>query len=356
MGGTMSPYPDPEDRPLIVIWEVTRSCALACNHCRAEAKSRRDPLELNGGQVERLLDQVEEINPQVFILTGGDPAMRPDILDIVTSATRRGLHVALSPSATPRLLNADFSAWRRAGVIRMSLSLDGATRETNDAFRGVDGAWRWTLDAMRLARRAGIEVQINTTFAQNNIEELEEFFRLIPRLMPKLWSIFLLVPTGRAKIQQMLGGADCEDLFERLLEFHRRSGIPVKTTEGPHFRRVALQQAGDTPGSKPWHFAPTNDGRGCVFVSHIGEIQPSGFLPIACGNVKCHNLLDVYRNAPVFRALRDGDRLKGKCGKCSYRNLCGGSRARAYAVTGDYLAAEPCCNHQPKDDSIVAPR
>jgi radical SAM protein with 4Fe4S-binding SPASM domain len=181
---------------------------------------------------------------------------------------------------------------------------------------------------------------------------LESFFRLIPRLMPKVWSIFLLVPTGRAQQSEMLSGEQTEALFEELVGFSKQSGIRVKTTEGPHFRRVMLSRAATGDRRTPWQMAPTNDGRGFVFISHIGEIQPSGFLPIACGNVKCSNLLDTYRNAPVFRNLRNPEMLKGKCHECEYRGICGGSRARAYAVTGDYLAPEPTCIYQPSGSRI----
>lgn len=340
---------DLADRPVIVIWEVTQRCALACRHCRAVAQPRRDPAELIGDDVESALDQIAEAKPQFFVLTGGDPATRPDLLQIVSSAKARGLRVAISPSATPRLLKQDFNEWRCAGVERISLSLDGSNADSHDAFRGVLGTWEWTRQALDKAHSAGLEFQINTTFCRSNIGEWDAFAAWIRLMQPKMWSVFLLVPTGRASLSEMLDAEQTELLLLRLADFREQSGIPVKTTEAPHFRRVLAQRS--KPGrasAKPWTYAPTNDGRGFVFISHRGDIQPSGFLPISCGNVRTERLLNVYRESPVFRALRDSDRLGGKCGRCEYRAFCGGSRARAFAINGDYLAEEPCCSHQPK--------
>lgn len=345
----MNPRADLNDRPVVVIWEITRRCALACRHCRAVAQPRRDPQEFTADDVDLVLDQVAEAGPEFFILTGGDPASRSDLAEIVRRATRRGLRVAISPSATPRLLREDFDELRAAGVERLSLSIDGASRATHDAFRGVRGTWDWTTRAIDKARAAGIEFQINTTFSRANIGEWEGFAEHLTALEPKMWSVFLLVPTGRASQGEMLDAAQTEELFHRLADFQQTTGIPVKTTEGPHFRRVMAQRRtarGET-GPAPWRFAPTNDGRGFVFISHRGDIQPSGFLPLTCGNLWTHNLLDVYRHSETFCALRDSDRLGGKCGRCQFRSFCGGSRARAFATTGDYLAEEPTCSYQP---------
>lgn len=337
--------PSFDDRPLIVIWEITRSCALACRHCRAEAIPRRDPRELQGDEVEAFLDQVAEIQPLFFVLTGGDPANRSDLAAIVASATRRGLRVAISPSATPRLVHSDFHKLRAAGVERLSLSLDGASQATHDAFRGVPGTWAWTYQAIDKARAAGIEVQINTTFSRTNIGEFAEFLQILEAIQPSLWSVFLLVPTGRATANEMLSPGATEKLFEGLVTYSEHCGFPIKTTEGPHYRRV-LRSRNQT--QNPWSAAATNDGKGFVFISHTGEIQPSGFLPLTCGNVRTDNLLSVYRESPVFQSLRDPEKLRGKCGYCEYRQICGGSRARAYAFTGDWLAEDPSCSYQPK--------
>ncbi len=342
-----------DDRPVIIIWEVTRRCALACRHCRAVAQPKRDPAEFAGDEIEMVLDQVAEAAPLFFILTGGDPASRPDLVHIVRRARDRGLRVAISPSATPRLLREDFDELRRAGVERMSLSLDGASESSHDAFRGVRGTWEWTRRAVEKATAAGMEFQINTTFSRTNIGEWDAFAGMIRKMEPKMWSVFLLVPTGRAQAEEMLDADETEALWHRLAAFQAETGIPVKTTEGPHFRRVMAQKKKEGGQQQaPWKFAPTNDGRGFVFISHTGDIQPSGFLPLTCGNLWTDNLLEVYRNSPVFRALRDSDRFGGKCGRCEFRKICGGSRARAYALTGDYLAEEPCCSYQPAKLSL----
>lgn len=335
------------ERPFIVIWEVTRACALACRHCRAEAIHRRDPRELRGPDVERFLDQVARAEPNVFVLTGGDPMMRPDLLEIIAGATERGLHVALSPSATPRFVKADLRRFFDVGLRRVSLSIDGASRETHDRFRGVPGTWDRTIEGLFIAREAGLEVQINTTFTRQNLGEFDEFVRLLDEIQPSLWSVFQLVPTGRAKTDDLLTGAELERLFERLYALSLRVPFPIKTTEGQHYRRVALQQWKRNPrGPKP-ALLPVNDGNGFVFVSHTGDIQPSGFLPITASNVRADELIEVYRESRLFNDLRDPNLLKGKCARCEFRTICGGSRARAYAMTGDYLAEEPLCTYQP---------
>lgn len=341
--------------PLIVIWEVTRACALACRHCRAEAIHRRDSRELSEEEAFQFVDQVVRAEPMIFILTGGDPMHRPDLLSIVKHASDRGLRVAMSPSATPRFLKTDLRLFREAGLQRISLSLDGASRETHDAFRGVPGTWDRTMAGIEKARAAGIDFQINTTFTRQNIGELEEFVRLLKKINPAVWSVFQLVPTGRGKQQDLLTGEEMERLFERLFAVAQDVQFDIKTTEGQHFRRVGFQQW-KRHGGRRLAASGINDGKGFVFVSHIGEICPSGFLPFTAGNVRTDELIDVYRDAPIFRELRDRKSLKGKCGRCEYNNVCGGSRARAYAMTGDYLAEEPLCIYQPAGREPTAVR
>jgi radical SAM protein len=333
--------------PLIVIWETTRACALACRHCRAEAIPRRHPQELSTEEALRFVDEVVRAAPRVFVLTGGDPMVRPDLAQIIGYATGHGLKVALSPSATPRLLRADLGRLYGAGLHRISLSLDGACARSHDAFRGVRGTWNWTMRAIEAARSADIEVQINTTFTRQNLEEFDAFAALLDTLRPVLWSVFQLVPTGRAKEADLLTAEETEELFVRLWELSRVAPYEIKTTEGMHYRRVSWQRWTERPrGLKPSPIG-TNDGRGFVFVSHTGEIFPSGFLPLAAGSVRDAELIEVYREHALFRRLRDPNQLRGKCGACEFRGLCGGSRARAYAMTGDYMAADPLCSYQP---------
>lgn len=305
--------------------------------------------------------QVERAEPAHFVITGGDPMSRTDIHVLISFADGLGIPVSLSPSATPRLLREDFTLLKRLGVQRMSLSIDGPDEASHDAFRGVKGAWGWTIEAVRRCHEAGIGLQINTTITRDNMGALDAFEATVSSLSPDLWSVFLLVPVGRGAGEALPGPLETEAFFNRLYNVACRVPFAVKTTEGMHYRRVVAQRrrAGDLPGQGiPQHPSGytatrrppsgTNDGKGIVFVSHIGEICPSGFFPVACGNVKSHELIEVYRDHAVFQRLRDSTRLEGKCGQCEYNRLCGGSRARAYAMTGNYMAEEPLCVYQPE--------
>jgi len=280
-------------------------------------------------------------------MTGGDPIRRLKLETLIRYATDRGLRVSLSPSATPEFARADLGVFKDAGVERLSLSLDGASRATHDRFRGVPGTWNWTMEAIANAALAAIPIQINTTFTRQNLNEFDDFVRLLDEIRPALWSVFQLVPTGRGRVDDLLTAEEMEDLFARLARLSLTAPYDIKTTEGQHYRRVVLQQArgGRPSGAR----APLgiNDGKGFVFVSHIGNIQPSGFLPLTAGNVRKDELVEVYRNSPLFRELRNPSLLKGKCGRCEFKTICGGSRSRAYAMTGDYLAEEPLCAYQP---------
>lgn len=337
-----------DQQPFIVIWEVTRACGLACRHCRAEAVMRRHPLELTTLQSFRLIDQVVRAKPTLFVLTGGDPAMRPDLKGLIYYAAQRGLRVGLSPSATPEFLRADFAELKRLGVARLSLSIDGACQETHDRFRGVPGTWELTMEAIARAAAAGLPVQINTTFTRQNIHEFDAFRDLLARIRPVLWSVFQLVPTGRGKQDDLLTAFELEELFLRLQRHSETAPYDIKTTEGQHYRRVVLQQTRNRAALGARAPLGINDGKGFVFISHTGDIQPSGFLPITAGNVRKDELIEVYRNAPLFRKLRDTSLLEGKCGICEYKNICGGSRARVFALTGHPFGEEPLCVYQPR--------
>lgn len=339
--------PDFNERPYILFWEVTRACALACRHCRAIAQPRAHPEELTHEEAMALVEQIAQLAPPMLVLTGGDPMMRRDIFDIITRAAERGLRVALSPAATPRLLHTDFRRLREAGVVSMSLSLDGATRSSHDAFRGVPHTFERTMEAARMAKEAGIQLQINTTITRSTLQELDAFADILRQIRPDVWSVFLLVPTGRATLEELPEAAALEQLWARLLELRAELPFAIKTTEGHHYRRALLQAARAGQGTAPRHMVPTRDGKGVVFISHVGEIQPSGFLPLTAGNVRTDDLAAIYRTHPLFVRLRDDDALGGKCGHCEYRRLCGGSRSRAYGTCGDYMAAEPLCNYMP---------
>lgn len=340
------PGVDFDKRPFILFWEVTRACALACKHCRAEAQPRPHPQELTPDEALRLVDDIAELAPAMLVLTGGDPMMRRDLPDIIARAAGRGLRVALSPAATPRLLHADFEALHRAGVQSLSLSLDGATAATHDRFRGVPHTFERTLQAAQAAKAAGIMLQVNTTLSRSTLGELPAFTELMQQLQPDVWSIFVLVPTGRATLEDLPSADDLEAVWQHLLELRAKLPFAIKTTEGHHYRRVLLQAA-RAGGEAPRHLIPTRDGKGVLFISHTGEVQPSGFLPITLGNVRRDHLVELYRHHPIMQQLRNDDALGGKCGRCEYRHVCGGSRARAYGVSGDMMAAEPLCHYIP---------
>ena len=294
-----------------------------------------------------LADRIAALRPPMVVLTGGDPMMRRDMFDIIRRLAGQGLRVALSPAATPRLLNTDFSDLREAGVVSMSLSLDGATQETHDAFRRVPHTFERTLEAARKAKEAGIQLQINTTIAKSTLPELDAFAELMKQLCPDVWSVFLLVPTGRATAGELPTAEELESLWQRLLRLRAEVPFAIKTTEGHHYRRAMMQAAAAHGVPAPRHLVPTRDGKGVLFISHVGEIQPSGFLPLTAGNVRTDDVAEVYRTHPLFLRLREDDALGGKCGRCEYRRVCGGSRARAYGVSGDMMAAEPLCSYIP---------
>ncbi|GGI94301.1 radical SAM protein [Streptomyces brasiliensis] len=372
------PRQDVADRPFIVIWESTRACPLACLHCRAEAVPDRDPRELDTAAAKDLMDQVAAFGhpAPLFVITGGDPFQRPDLLELIAHGETAGVRVAVSPSGTPTLTPDRLREVREAGAVGLSLSLDGSTAELHDGFRGVPGVYRWTLDAWDAARGLGMKVQINTTVARHNLNDLPDIVRLVHDHGAVLWSTFFLVPTGRGRQLGVLTPAETEDV----LNFVHDVGltVPAKTTEAHHFRRVALQrrvladlgedhvtalglgplyrqlrermvELGLDAGGRRVRRPPldVNAGRGFVFVSHTGTVHPSGFLPLGAGTVRETPLTEIYRSSELFTGLRDPDRLGGRCGRCEFRRVCGGSRSRAYGVTGDPYAEEPWCGYRP---------
>lgn len=339
---------DINQRPFLVFWEITRACALACQHCRASAQTKKDPRELTREEALTLLDDLEEMAPPLLVLTGGDPMLRPDLIDIIKEASARKLTVALSPAATAKLLRADFFALKEAGVHRMSLSLDGATRETHDKFRGVPDTFDRTLEAAKRATEAGIPLQINTTITKSTLGEFDAFVELMTEMKPAMWSVFLVVPTGRASLEEMPTAEEVEHIWKRLAKISRNLPFDVKTTEGHHFRRVTMQDAKEQGLPPSRHALPTRDGKGIIFISHTGDIQPSGFLPMTAGNVRTEKIGNIYKKHPLFIQLRNDNALTGKCGRCEYRSICGGSRARAFSVYGDAFAEDNLCAYEPR--------
>jgi AdoMet-dependent heme synthase len=339
---------DLDRAPAVVAWEVTRACGYRCVHCRADAQPRRSPRELDTAEGMRLVDGLAEFGRTILIFTGGDPLTRPDLEQLATHATSRGLRVALTPSATPRVTGARIRALRDAGVQRVALSLDGATRATHDGMRQVPGSFARTLAILGAVKEAGLPIQVNSTVTRRTVDELEALADVVAGLGPAMWSVFFLVAVGRGKTEDMLSPAAHEEAFELLADLDERLPFRVKVTEAPPFRRVLAQRAalrGQAP--RPEQMLPVRDGKGFMFVSHEGDVCPSGFLPVSAGNVRDTPPATIYRDSELFRALRDDDRLGGKCGRCPFRRLCGGSRARAWALGGDPLGEDPTCVYEP---------
>ena len=359
---------DFNERPFIAIWEITQACDLACVHCRASAQPDRHPMELTTSEGKHLIDQIANLKVPVFVLTGGDPLKRPDLFELIGHARTMGVRVSLTPSATPLLTREMVVRLKEAGLARLAVSMDGACAGTHDAFRGMSGSFARTLDAIRWANEIGLPVQINTTFSRRNIAEIEDLVALMESLQITLWSVFFLVPTGRGKLSDLLNAEEFEQVFARLYILSKTASFDIKTTEAQHYRRFLLQQrvaerksgtettgsqhkAADAIGRAP---RGLNDGKGFVFVSHTGEVFPSGFMPLSAGNIRQQELAAIYRGSPLFLSLRDTAKLEGKCGACEFREICGGSRARAYALTGNPNAEEPCCSYIPK--GYIQPR
>jgi radical SAM protein len=354
------------EEPFLVIWELTQACDLACVHCRACAIESRNPFELSTEEGFRLLGEVRSFGDPLMVFTGGDPLKRSDLFPLLERSVQLGLRTTVTPSATPLLTESAIERFRDCGVARMAISLDGSDEESHDGFRRVNGSFDRTIGALQHARKIGLQTQVNTTVTRHNAGRLGDIAKLVERAGAKLWSVFFLIATGRASASQDLTAEEYEQVFGFLYELSKRAPFDIKTTEAQHYRRYVAQRRkaegggkGETLQASPeviQRQAGINDGKGFVFVSHTGEIFPSGFLPLAAGNVRHDSLVTIYRESPLFRTLRNADNLGGKCGDCEYRNLCGGSRSRAYALTGDFLAEEPRCVYVPRASGDVRRR
>lgn len=376
------PAQNVDERPFMVIWETTMACDLACRHCRAEAVAVQDPKRLTTDEGKQLLDQIKSFGKPtpIVVLTGGDPFKREDIFELVAYGTQIGLPMAVSPSATPLLTDDNLQKLRDAGAKAISLSLDGSTAGSHDAFRGVAGSFQMTLDGWQAAQDIGLKVQINTTVTRYNLDELPSILKLVREQGVMTWSVFFLVPTGRGLLEDEISPVEYEDVMNWLYDASRY--IRVKTTEGHHYKRVVVQRSildahGDDPveamglgetyvrlhdqltqyanesllplNTPPVRRTPMNinAGNGFVFISRRGDVFPSGFMPLSAGNVRYESVVDIYRDTHLFRRLRQPESLQGRCGRCEFRFICGGSRSRAYAMTGDSMAEEPFCTYEP---------
>jgi len=338
--------------PRLVFYEVTQACGLVCKHCRARAQTHPHPDELSSRESFRLIDQLTEFpEPPMLVLTGGDPFSRADICELIEYATAAELKTSITPSATALVTREAVERLRKAGIHRMAISLDGADAKTHDRFRGVEGSFARSLEILRDAQQIGLPTQVNTTLTPDNLDHLDAMVQLLADLEIVLWSLFFLVPVGRAEHATRLSSQECERVFRQLWDHAKRQPFLIKTTEAPHYRRFSMQQERLTRSSGqsrvPFRAAGLNDGKGVMFVGHTGEIYPSGFLPILCGQYPQDSVVRVYQNSWLFQELRDANRLEGKCRQCEYRTICGGSRARAFAVTGDPFAEEPDCEYIP---------
>jgi len=361
--------------PFLVIWEVTRACALSCVHCRADAIPRRNPGELSTKEGFRLIDQIRALGtpPPLFVLTGGDPMRRPDLADLVGYASATGLTVALTPSGTAAATPARLAALKAAGLSRVAVSLDGPTPETHDAFRRVTGSYAWTKRIIDAAIDLDLPLQINSTISKRTLPSLEAMTERMRELPIALWALFFLIQTGRGANLEQVSPEQCERVLNYLYDLSLTAPFGIKTTEGPHYQRVVWQRDRATKGITTEVTPPSvsvssvvallgavenrrrqlraprsvGDGNGFVFIDHLGNICPSGFLPAPRGNVRTAQLGDVYRSDEMFVRLRNADALLGKCGRCEFREICGGSRSRAFAATGAVMASDPLCVYDP---------
>ena len=360
-----------DENPFIVIWELTRACQLHCLHCRAEAQKYRHPLELSLEEGKKLIDDIYEMNNPLLVFTGGDPLERPDVFDIAEYAISKGIRVSITPSATPNVTKEAMKRAKEIGMARWAFSLDGHCAEIHDNFRGTAGSFDLTMKAIQYLHELDMPLQINTVISRYNYPYLEEMAELIEKLGVVLWSVFFLVPTGRGKQSDMISPAEHEKVFQWLYQLSKRVPFDIKTTAAQHYRRVVIQEKmrertgvsdtehifyedvinkGKTGQVSGLGRAPkgVNDGNGFVFISHIGDVFPSGLLPLKAGNVRETPLPTIYRESDIFKNLRSPDKYKGKCGVCEFNKVCGGSRSRAYHVTGDYMESEPYCVYIPK--------
>jgi radical SAM protein with 4Fe4S-binding SPASM domain len=330
--------------PFLVIWETTRACALACVHCRADAIHQRDPRELTTAEAFRLIDQVRAFGerPPLFVLTGGDPMRRPDLAELVRYGASVGLTVALTPSGTAATTPARLAELKAAGLSRLAVSLDGPTAEAHDAFRRVRGSFDWTMRIIDAAIELQLPLQINSTISRLTLPDLEAMAARVSQLPIALWALFFLIQTGRGTNLEQISADECERVLNYLYDLSLTARFAIKTTEAPHYRRVVWQRGGTSRVPRS-----VNDGNGFVFIDHLGNICPSGFLPAPRGNVRTADLAEVYRHDAMFQRLRDPDALLGKCGRCRFRAICGGSRSRAFAATGAVTASDPLCVYEP---------
>jgi heme b synthase len=339
----------------LAAWEITRSCNLACRHCRAEAHPDAYPGELSTEEAKKLIESFTECGDPIIILTGGEPLLRPDVFELAEHARAVGLRCVMAPNGT--LIDAAAARnIRSSGIARCSVSLDGADAASHDSLRGVPGAFDAALRGIEHLKAGGVEFQINSTVTKSNLHSFRDIFTLARSLGAAAWHIFLLVPMGRAAQlgEEVISAAEYEETLNWFYDFRKSAGMSLKATCAPHYYRI-LRQRAHAEGLKVDFsgFGMDAVSRGCLggtgfcFISHTGQVQPCGYLELDCGNVRAAPFPKLWRSSEHFLEFRDRSRYKGKCGRCEYHRVCGGCRARAYSLTGDHLAEEPLCVWQP---------
>lgn len=340
------------NKPINVYFECTVACDLACKHCRAEAIPHRDPDELNTEEAKKLLRDVKELGSHL-IISGGDPLKREDLFELLAYARDIKLTVGVTPTTTPLATFDAIKKMKDLGVFFLGISLDGATSESQDSFRGVEGTFDNSMKVLQYAKELNMPVQVNTTFTKGTVGEIEKIYHMLAESYSppvKRWSIFFLVPVGRGRELGMPSENDVEKIFKFLYEKSFTSPFHVTTTEAPFYKTYYLMRemekgrtADDVIKNNRKMAFGVRDGNGVIFISRDGTIYPSGFLEVPLANIKKDNLKQVYTGHPVLNELRKPQDYHGKCGVCSYHSVCGGSRARAFAVSGDYLGQDPVC-------------
>ena len=334
---------DYSEAPLVVTWELTQACDLACDHCRADANPERDEEELSTEEAIELFERVAEFEPNpFFVFSGGDPLKRPDVFELLSAADDIGLTPAITPATTSLLTDEAVERLASAGARRMALSLDGATPTAHDEFRGEEGTFERAMQAAEAATDVGLPLQINTTVTANTVDQLPGIADIADELDVAMWEVFFLVPIGRGTALEQLAPDQARAVMERLYDRSTTSTYRIITVEAPFYRRVARERQRER-GQEPGYAGTTGAGNGFVFVSHTGDVYPSGFLPLAAGNVRLESIVDIYQHSPLMRHLRERSAFDGPCGSCPATSHCGGSRSRAYATTGEPTASDPLC-------------